>query len=266
MDQVLQSIFATWSVQTEDGSVRPLHSNISQEEGNFLQDLIRRVQPEVTLEVGCAFGVSSLFICEALREVNATKHIIIDPMQHSSRWAGIGRANLRRAGYTDLVEFHEVPSYQCLARLTEQGMKIDFAFIDGQHTFDYVLVDFFLVDKLLKPGGIVVLDDFAYPSIRDVCRYALTNLCYQCVGPPPPQMPLWRKHARRLYRRVHRDGIGGVVTAPLRRIVSQGSPSDRQLKLPNHYDVGYAALQKLRDDYIDEVPEATRHWRDYRPF
>lgn len=161
MNEVLRSIFSSKSVVTEDGITRPLHSNISEEEGEFVQRTIKNAQPRVSLEVGCAYGISSLFICEALREVNATKHTIIDPDQHRphgtgplSGWEGIGLANLRRAGYADLIDFHEVPSYQYLSRLGEEGTQIDFAFVDGVHTFDYVLVDFFLIDKILKPGGI----------------------------------------------------------------------------------------------------------------
>src|SRR5262249_48938074 len=150
-------------VVTEEEITRPLQYHISEEEGYFIQELIRRARPELSLEVGCAYGISSLYICEALREVGAKKHVIIDPNQHVphggpfSGFEGVGLANLRRAGYGDLVDFHEVPSYQCLSRFTEEGLKCDFAFIDGAHTFDYVLVDFFLIDKLLKPGGIVVL-------------------------------------------------------------------------------------------------------------
>ncbi len=49
-----------------------------------------------------------IYICEALREVNAAKHIIIDPYQHSDLSEGIGLANLRRAGYADMIDFHEV--------------------------------------------------------------------------------------------------------------------------------------------------------------
>ena len=125
---------------------------------------------------------SSLYICEALREVGADKHIVIDPYQHSG-WEGIGLANLRRANYSDIVDFHEAFSHRCLSRLTEEHVKIDFAFVDGEHTFDYVFVDFFLIDKLLRPGGIIIFDDFSYPSIRSVCRYVLLNLRYKCVSP-----------------------------------------------------------------------------------
>lgn len=170
MNEVLRSILSSGSVATEDGKTRSLHSAISREEGEFLQEMIRSARPQVSLEVGCAYGVSSLYICEALREVNAAKHIIIDPHQHSM-WEGIGLNNLRRAGYLDIVDFNEAFSYEYLSHLTENHVTIDLAFIDGNHMFDYVLVDFFLIDKLLRPGGIVIMDDLSYPSIRSVCRY-----------------------------------------------------------------------------------------------
>src|SRR5215475_5113327 len=118
MNEVLKSIVSEGAVVTDGGITRPLHSAISREEGDFIQAIIRRSRPKVGLEVGCAYGVSSLYICEALREVGADKHIIIDPYQHST-WEGIGLANLRRAGYFDIIDFHEILSYQYLADLTE---------------------------------------------------------------------------------------------------------------------------------------------------
>src|SRR5215813_8547482 len=58
-----------------------LQWNISAEEGRFLQELIRAKRPSKSIEIGCAYGISSLFICEALREVGAKSHTIIDPYQ-----------------------------------------------------------------------------------------------------------------------------------------------------------------------------------------
>jgi predicted O-methyltransferase YrrM len=110
MNGVLQSILSSGSVITEDGETRTLRASISRQEGEFLQEMIRSTRPQVSVEVGCAYGISSLYICEALREINATKHIIMDPYQHST-WEGIGLSNIRKAGYLDLVEtlLHEVP-------------------------------------------------------------------------------------------------------------------------------------------------------------
>jgi predicted O-methyltransferase YrrM len=277
-NEVLRSIVSSGSVVTEDGKVRTAHSAISREEGEFLQEMIRSARPQVSIEVGCAYGISSLYICEALREVNAAKHIIIDPYQHSV-WEDVGLANLRRAGYADIIDFHEVFSYQYLSRLTEERVTIDLAFIDGAHTFDYVLVDFFLIDKLLRPGGVVILDDLLYPSIRSVCRYVLSNLHYKCIGPLSrnlPERPQWRA----LVSRARQDGIGPLLTARLSRILApawrmlkwrvnqlMSSPlrhprlsrillTDAQLNLPAY--ANYVALQKLRED--------DRHWTHHRAF
>ena len=253
MNEVLHTILSSKAVVKDDGTTRSLDANITKEEGDFLQEMIRVSRPRVSLEIGCAYGVSSLYICEALREVNATKHIIIDPWQNlpygqgpGTGWEGIGLSNIRRAGYEDLVEFLEAPSYQCLSRLAEEGVKIDFAFIDGQHTFDYVLVDVFLIDKILKPSGIIILDDFEYPSIASVCRYVLLNLPYKCIGPRSRRIAL--RSAIRTIRRAGLFALGRTI----------------QLNLP--ITKTYIAVEKLQEDLISETPDATRHWTDHVRF
>ena len=47
---------------------------------------------------------------------------------------------------------------------------------DGMHTFDYVFIDFFYIDKMLNVGGVAVFDDTHFPSTRKVCRFILRNL------------------------------------------------------------------------------------------
>src|SRR5262249_11038402 len=82
MNEVLQAILASKKVTTDSGIERPLDYHIDSAEGEFVQSLIRKHRPQVILEVGCAYGISSLYIGEALREHGSTKHIIIDPGQH----------------------------------------------------------------------------------------------------------------------------------------------------------------------------------------
>jgi predicted O-methyltransferase YrrM len=218
MNEVLRSIVSSGSVTTKDGQTRTLRSSIPRDEGEFLQEMIRSARPQVSVEVGCAYGISSLYICEALREVNATRHIIMDPYQHST-WEGIGLDNLRKAGYMDLVDFHEAVSYQYLSQLTKEHVLIDFAFIDGNHWFDYVLFDFFLIHLLLRTGGIIVFDDLSYPSVRSVCRHALSNHPYRCIGPHSRESPE-RAAVRNLLTRSRQFGIGVLVRAPVSRVLA----------------------------------------------
>jgi len=69
MNEVLRSILSDGHVTTANGTTRPLTSAISPEERNFLQQVIRNARPQVSLEVGCAYGISRLYICAALRSL-----------------------------------------------------------------------------------------------------------------------------------------------------------------------------------------------------
>jgi hypothetical protein len=89
MNPVLAEMLATRTVVFPDGPTVPLDYNISLDEGNAIQALIREIKPRVTLEVGCAYGVSTLFICEALAEIGGEPHVIIDPLQEDG-WGGAG--------------------------------------------------------------------------------------------------------------------------------------------------------------------------------
>lgn len=47
-----------------------------------------------------------------------------------------------------------------LSQMIDQGMKVDFAYIDGAHTLHHDGLAFALIDVLLKPGGVVCFDDY----------------------------------------------------------------------------------------------------------
>jgi predicted O-methyltransferase YrrM len=138
---------------------------------------IGRHRIERTLEVGCAYGISSLYICDAISKQPNPHHIMIDPLQ-STRWSSVGVQNLRRAGFT-FWELIEQPSALALPSLLGSGLKVQFALIDGWHTFDQVLLDFFYVDRLLEDGGIVAFDDVVMTAINRVVRYVLNHIPYR---------------------------------------------------------------------------------------
>lgn len=193
MNDVLSEILSTGYVKTIDGESVKLHSHISGEQGQFLQEIIEGLKPKVTLEVGLAYGISALYICEALEKLPNPHHIVIDPYQKD--WQEIGLYNLDKAGYKNIIDFYARPSHLALPQLESQGIKIDFAFIDGQHTFDNTLIDFFYIDRLLNIGGVLVIDDTHFPSIRKVCRFIVTNRSYsvfRCLTQPKYQLS-WKR-------------------------------------------------------------------------
>lgn len=166
---LLDEIYARREVTDAQGGRHPLHSEITPDEGELLAGLVAGRGYLRTLEIGCAYGLSSLFLCGALAGRPGARHTIIDPFQHTD-WSGIGVLNLTRAGY-DCYELIERPSELALPALLESGRTFQLALIDGMHTFDHALVDFFYVDRLLEVGGLAVLDDLQLPAIGRLARY-----------------------------------------------------------------------------------------------
>jgi predicted O-methyltransferase YrrM len=257
MNPVLETILRTGNTTSADGEIIKVHSQISEKEGELLQEIISEVRPRVSLEIGLAYGIASLYICEALAKVQAERHIIIDPCQHQG-WKGIGFLNLRRAGYEKMIEFHEAPSFRVLPKLEADGLRIDFAFIDGWHTFDYVMVDFFHIDKMLRVGGVVVFDDLYYPSIRKVCRYILTNLPYSVFQKPAPDA------SRRVTLKRWLAFKLPIFSNEVRRIAKP------EILEPDHKlglgDPGYVALRKDKEDVCGDGSNGTRRWDDHHEF
>jgi predicted O-methyltransferase YrrM len=178
-DEIIDEALQSNRVRDDGGKEYELHSNISRAEGEFLRRLISDRPVSRSMEIGCAYGISSLYICSVLARAGTGSHVIIDPYQFT-QWHGIGVGNLRRAGFAQFTLIEE-PSEIALPELLREGSVFDFAFIDGWHTFDHALVDFFYIDRLLRTGGLVAFDDVDYPAVRKLMRYVSRYPHYRVV-------------------------------------------------------------------------------------
>jgi predicted O-methyltransferase YrrM len=173
----------------------------------MLYDFVRLMKPGKTLETGMARGKSTLSICQAHRSNGAGCHIAIDPWQEE-KFNSMGLANIERANLKDILRFYQGPSDEVLPQLCAQGEQIDFAFIDGNHRFQYTLLDFFYIDKMLNVGGHIAFDDLWLPAVRKVVSFILKNTPYKLVRPPSnPNTPVG-KRLLRLGRRILQNPLG----------------------------------------------------------
>jgi predicted O-methyltransferase YrrM len=143
-------------------------------DGDVLRDLLLAEKPSTVIEIGLAYGSSALAIAEALVAAGpGSRHVIIDPYQehfHGSGWAAITAAGL--AGPCRLVPER---SQIALPRLLADGFAADAAFVDGSHVFHNVFVDLFYLRELVRPGGLIILDDCTYLSVATAVRYFQVN-------------------------------------------------------------------------------------------
>lgn len=167
---ILTELLASARVVDADGNELPLHSNTSREQCEFLRGLIARTDSRSCLEIGLAYGISSLAICDSIFGRAGASFVSIDPYQ-SAHWRNIGLLNLDRAGFSPIVEFHGRHSHEVLPELLAGGRRLDFAYVDTSKIFDVVMVDAFFLVRLLKVGGVVVFDDCAWPGVKKLVRY-----------------------------------------------------------------------------------------------
>jgi predicted O-methyltransferase YrrM len=141
--------------------------------GMCLYEEYRRLAPRASLEIGMAYGCSTLFFLAAIAKQGVGAHTAIDPFQRS-HWHGIGLEKVRQIGP---VPFHilEDTDVHAATDLQRSGARFDFIFIDGNHRFDDALVDFTLFAPLLNNGGRAVFDDIWMPSVRTAVAFVQTN-------------------------------------------------------------------------------------------
>ena len=208
MNQVIAELERDGKTLLPTGERVPAHSAVGPESGRVIRRAIEVSSPMTGCEVGLAFGASSLYILDAMSNFGNGHLIGMDPAQHDGTWRGGGLDNIERAGFSDRYTFYEATSQAVLPRLADAGTRIQFGFIDGWHTFDHTLVDFFYLDRMLDIGGVLVFDDVGYPSLQRLAHFIITNRAYSFLDSAErPVATGWRNTAKALAQRVFRPVV-----------------------------------------------------------
>ncbi len=176
-------------VAASNGSTHDVRTvAITAGEGKALREWVLREKATKTIEIGLAYGVSALYICEGLLQGGKTdaRHVVLDPFQ-VGRFANCGLQVLEEAGVRSLVEYHDEISQIVLPAFLKEQRQFDFGFVDGNHRFDSVFLDLFYLGRLVRKGGIVALDDYNLPGIKRAVSFFTTNLGWVIEEHSPPE-------------------------------------------------------------------------------
>ncbi len=175
-------------VARSDGGVHELFPvAVGGAEGEALRGWVEREGATRTVEVGLGYGVSALFVCAGLLETGGAgaRHVVVDPYQ-ATRFADCGLQVLEEAGVASLVEHHAEESQIALPRFLGEGRRFDLAFVDGNHRFDGIFLDLVYLGRLLRPGAVVLVDDYQLPAVARAASFCLTNLGWRLEQVSPP--------------------------------------------------------------------------------
>jgi predicted O-methyltransferase YrrM len=162
---------------------------ISRQQGAAIHNFIRSHSIKKSVEIGFACGFSTVWILDAMQ---SQPHVAIDPFEKTD-WHGIGLAQVKRLGFDYNFRWIEDYSIHALSDMIRQKERFDFIYIDGNHKFDDVLVDFYLSDQVLRCGGFVALDDMWMRSVRTVVSFIQSNRAYVPTSQPHRNMMILQK-------------------------------------------------------------------------
>lgn len=135
-------------------ALKEANMQISPEQGQFMQMLIKLMGAKNTIEVGVFTGYSTLATALALPDDG--KIIACDV---SEEWTSVGKKFWEKAGVSHKIDLYLAPAAQTLHQLLDSGHAgtFDFAFIDADKTGYDEYYECCL--QLIRQGGLIMFDN-----------------------------------------------------------------------------------------------------------
>ncbi|MEM3563682.1 MAG: class I SAM-dependent methyltransferase [Candidatus Jordarchaeaceae archaeon] len=172
LDSIYEAVNFVFSFNYLGFSIRP--DQVKEEIVSLLK-LVERLKPRVILEIGTAAGGTLFLFCRA----SDPKVTIISIDLPGGRFGGgypkwkiplyksfakdLQRIYLIRANSHDSKTLEKVKNFL-------RGRRIDFLFIDGDHSYEGVRRDFEMYSLLVRSGGMVALHDIVVHPPQTGCE------------------------------------------------------------------------------------------------
>jgi hypothetical protein len=136
------------------------------------------------LEIGCYEGRATTWICENVLATGAN-YDVVDTFGGSDESGMVGTESRLKdsnfiydnfvhniSNFNGLINFsiHEGYSNRILPKLCQE-LKYELVYVDASHRSDDTFVDSYYAHKALKPGGMIIFDDYGWKDLnksRDV--------------------------------------------------------------------------------------------------
>jgi predicted O-methyltransferase YrrM len=165
---------------------------MSPEQGRIVHDHVARTNARDVLELGTAHGVGAAYLASAGAHVTTVDH-------EGSSYDPAPEATLAKAGLTNRVTLvREYSSYtwwlktQVEQRSDRHGNvapAYDFIYLDGAKNWTIDGLAVILAEKLLRPGGWLLLDDLDWTYAQDPHRQATDGIVHRELSEPERTQP-----------------------------------------------------------------------------
>jgi predicted O-methyltransferase YrrM len=144
--------------QAAADALADIYMPISEAGGRLLYSLVRAIRPQVVVEFGTSYGISTVHLAAAVAD-NGTGHVYGTEL--SATKVAAARANLAAAG---LAEQATILVGDARATLREVPGPIGLVLLDGWKELSLPVLH--LLEPRLAPGALVVADDIDMLTMR----------------------------------------------------------------------------------------------------
>lgn len=232
----------------------------SPRKGSLLVDLVREHDSRRILELGIAHGGGTSYLAAAVHGREGASVTAVDLA--SADFAPSAEEVVASFGFGDMVTvLREKSSYtwflkkEIERRTDANGVcqpAYDFVFIDGPKDWTNDGATFFMVDKLLAPGGVIVFDDYQWSYRGDEKRRGKAHE-RGYVFPEMSEDEFAQAHVEAIFRLLVMQhpsyGDFRIVNEELavaRKLPDTGAPVSRTLRHEVRFDLGYRLKKLMR--------------------
>lgn len=140
-------------------------ASLSPVAGELYRSLILNISPKIIVEIGIFMGASTIWAASAIKDLGIDGKIysidLFNNKKIDENHFEYVKNIMKRAEVSDVVNLFKLNSYidfeKFIPNLSDE--KIDFLFIDGDHTPRGVTLDFLKFNEYLAVGGYIMLHD-----------------------------------------------------------------------------------------------------------
>ena len=146
---------------------------IERSNAEYLYNLICRERLTRILELGIAHGTATCYMAAALQELGTGRVTAVDLIETADHFQPTPEQQLTLAGLSAFAEIVRTKTgynwflHDNIARNTVDAVcreEYDLCIIDGSKNWTSEGAAFFFADKLLKPAGWIIFDDYAWSA------------------------------------------------------------------------------------------------------
>lgn len=163
---------------------------IAPENARRLYDLILENDVRDVLELGIAHGTATCYMAAALRRKGGGSIVAVDLQE--AAFEPSAEAQVERLGFSDLVRIERMRTgytwflHDAIREATQDDVcrpRYDLVIIDGPKNWTIDGAAFFMADKLLRPDGILILDDYSWTyAAYDAKREATDGISHRSLS------------------------------------------------------------------------------------